>query len=178
MSHAEIDDLLLERRRVRLCLGAEHEPLRGRRIHSVRFDRKVLVVAVLVAGAALYVNIAEQPARLGLDDQSLLSEWKPSYKRGLAMQAPLAIAGCLFGLIAWWQTKELSFLIGAIAMIANWPWTLLGIMPTNNALMATEVATAGPRSRALVVKWGTLHAVRTVLAIAATAVFFWADVSN
>ncbi len=93
-----------------------------------------LIVAALFAGAALYVNIAEQPARLGLDDQSLLSEWKPSYKRGFAMQAPLAIAGCLFGLIAWWQTKELSFLIGAIAMIANWPWTLLGIMPTNNAM--------------------------------------------
>jgi hypothetical protein len=136
-----------------------------------------LIAAALFTGAAFYVNIAEQPARLGLDDQSLLSEWKRSYKRGFAMQAPLAIAGCLFGLIAWWQTKELGFLIGAIAMIANWPWTLLGIMPTNNALMATKVAAAGPQSRALVVKWGTLHAVRTVLGIVAV-VFFWAGVSN
>jgi hypothetical protein len=137
-----------------------------------------LIAASLFTGAAFYVNIAEQPARLGLDDQSLLSEWKSSYKRGFAMQAPLAIAGCLFGFIAWWQTKELGFLIGAIAMIANWPWTLLGIMPTNNALMATEVAAAGPQSRALVVRWGTLHAVRTALGIVATVVFFWAEVSN
>jgi hypothetical protein len=136
-----------------------------------------LIAAALFTGAAFYVNIAEQPARLGLDDQSLLSEWKRSYKRGFAMQAPLAIAGCLFGLIAWWQTKELGFLIGASAMIANWPWTLLGIMPTNNALMATKVAAAGPQSKALVVKWGTLHAVRTVLGIVAV-VFFWAGVSN
>jgi hypothetical protein len=83
----------------------------------------------------------------------------------------------LFGLIAWWQTKELGFLIGAIAMIANWPWTLLGIMPTNNALMATQVAAAGPQTRALIIKWGTLHAVRTVLGIVAV-IFFWADVSN
>jgi hypothetical protein len=137
-----------------------------------------LIAAALFMEAAFYVSIAEQPARLGLDDQSLLSEWKPSYKRGFAMQAPLAIAGCLFGFIAWWQTKELGFLIGAIAMIANWPWTLLGIMPTNNALMATEVAAAGPQSRALVVRWGTLHAVRTVLGIVATVAFFWARVSN
>ena len=137
-----------------------------------------LIAAALFTGAAFYVSIAEQPARLGLDDQSLLSEWKPSYKRGFAMQAPLAIAGCLFGFIAWWQMKELGFLIGAIAMIANWPWTLLGIMPTNNALMATEVAAAGPQTRASVVKWGTLHAVRTVLGIVATVAFFGAGVSN
>ena len=135
-----------------------------------------LIVAALFSGAAFYINIAEQPARLGLDDQSLLSEWKSSYKRGFAMQAPLAIAGCLFGLSAWWQVKELGFLIGAIAMIANWPWTILGIMPTNNALLATEVAAAGPKSRALVVKWGRLHAVRTVLGVVATVVFFRAGV--
>ena len=137
-----------------------------------------LIVAALFAGAALYVNIAEQPARLGLDDQSLLSEWKPSYKRGFAMQAPLAIAGCLFGLIAWWQTKELSFLIGAIAMIANWPWTLLGIMPTNNALMAIDPADTTPQTRALIVKWGTLHAVRSVLGSLATIAFLLGCVSN
>jgi hypothetical protein len=137
-----------------------------------------LIAAALFTGAAFYINIAEQPARLGLDEQSLLSEWKRSYKRGFAMQAPLAIAGGLFGFIAWWQTKEPGFLIGAIAMIANWPWTLLGIMPTNNALMATEVAAAGPQTRASVVKWGTLHAVRTVLGIVATVAFFGAGVSN
>jgi hypothetical protein len=45
MSPAEIDDLFFERCRARLCLGAQHEALRGHRIHSVRFDRKVVVVA-------------------------------------------------------------------------------------------------------------------------------------
>ena len=60
-----------------------------------------LVTAAVFAGAALYINVVEQPARLGREHQSLLTEWKPAYKRGTAMQAPLAVVGFLLGLAAW-----------------------------------------------------------------------------
>ena len=136
-----------------------------------------LVVAALFAGAAFYVGFAEQPARLQLDDRSLLVEWKPSYKRGFAMQAPLAVIGFLLGLLAWWQTGAWLWLIGAVVLIANWPYTLLGMMPTNNRLMAAGPTKAGPESRALIETWARLHAVRTMLGVVAAILFLWASLS-
>lgn len=133
-----------------------------------------LVVASLFTGAAFYVNFAEQPARLRLDDRALLTEWKPSYKRGFAMQASLAMLAFFLGAIAWWQTGTLAFLIGALLTLATWPWTLLVIMPPNNALLATDLAKAGPKTRALIVKWNWLHAVRTLLGALATISFLFA----
>jgi hypothetical protein len=133
-----------------------------------------LVAAAIFTGAALYVNFVEQPARLHLDDRALLTEWKPAYRRGTAMQAPLALLGCLLGLIAWWQARHPGFLIGAMVMLLPWPWTLIGIKPTNDALQATEFDQAGPQTRALILKWGSLHSVRTTLGALATLAFLWA----
>ena len=64
-----------------------------------------LIAGALFTGAALYVSACEQPARLHLEDGALLTQWKPAYKRGIAMQAPLALVGALLGVIAWWQTR-------------------------------------------------------------------------
>ncbi len=132
-----------------------------------------LVVAAAFTGAAFYINFAEQPARLGLDDGALLAEWKPSYKSGFAMQATLAVFGLLLGVMAWWQTRQTGFLLAGLVLVANWPFTLLVIMPVNNRLMAIPAAEAGPRSRAMIEHWGRLHAVRTMLGAAATLLFLW-----
>ena len=130
-----------------------------------------LAVASVFAGAAFYINFAEQPARLQLDDKALLTEWKPAYKRGFIMQATLAILGFILGAIAWWLTGRLAFLAGAVLMLASWPWTLFAIMPTNKTLMATDPAKAGPKTRALVIKWNRLHLVRTALGALAVLAF-------
>ncbi|MDQ6435449.1 DUF1772 domain-containing protein [Mesorhizobium sp. LHD-90] len=134
-----------------------------------------LIIAAVFFGAAIYINAAEHPARLELDDRSVLTQWKPAYKRGFAMQASLAIAGFLLGLLAWWQTGLWLWLAGAIVLVANWPYTMIGIMPTNSRLMATDLDRAGPESRALLQKWARLHAVRTALGFLATVIFLTAS---
>ncbi len=133
-----------------------------------------LAIAAIFFGAALYINVAEQPARLMLDDRALLAEWKPSYKRGFAMQATLAVLGFALGTAEWWRTGEVLWLLGAVVLVLNWPYTLLGIMPTNHALNDIPLGQAGAHARALIVKWGGLHAVRTVLGGISTAIFLWA----
>jgi hypothetical protein len=135
-----------------------------------------LVTAALFTGAAIYVNVAEQPSRLELDDRALLMEWKPAYKRGFAMQAPLAMIGFLLGALAAWQTGDWWWLAGGLVLVANWPFTIFAIMPTNNRLMAMEPAT--PEVRSLVTKWGQLHAVRSALGIAAVLIFLKASLGS
>src|ERR1700752_5115638 len=99
--------------------------------------------AAFFTGAAIYVSVCEQPARLQLDDRALLIEWKPSYKHGAAMQAPLALVGAALGFAAWWQGDDWAWPAGAIVIISAWPYTLLVIKPTNDRLLATNPADAG-----------------------------------
>ncbi|MGH6932678.1 MAG: DUF1772 domain-containing protein [Dongiaceae bacterium] len=133
-----------------------------------------LATAAAFAGAACYINLAEQPARLGLDDKNLLAQWKPSYARGFIMQASLAIVAGVLGLAAGWQAQDWRWIVGAVLILANWPYTVLGIFPTNHKLNAIAADAADATSRALIKTWGWLHGVRTVLGIAATLAYLWA----
>jgi hypothetical protein len=151
----------------------EHGLIEGR--IRVLVGQLALIAAALSTGAAVYVNVAEQPARLALDDRASLAEWKPAYKRGFAMQASLAIIGFLLGVIATRAGMDLRWLTGALLMLANWPFTLIFMLPTNKLLLEIAPQNAGPKSRELIEKWGRLHAVRSGLGATATALFLWAS---
>jgi hypothetical protein len=133
-----------------------------------------LATASAFAGAACFISLAEQPARLRLDDRSLLAQWKPSYERGRPMQAGLAVVSGLLGLLTAWQTGDWRWIIGAVLILANWPYTLLFILPVNKKLEAIAPQAASGTSRALIESWGRMHAVRTGLGLASALAYLWA----
>ena len=137
-----------------------------------------LMVASAFTGAAFYVNLAEQPARLSLDDRGLLAEWKLSYRRGFAMQATLALLGFLLGTWAWQITGKTAFIAGALVLFANWPWTIFGMLRINRKLMATAAENAGPETRRLLQKWNCLHGVRTLLGFLSALAFLYGITSK
>ena len=135
-----------------------------------------LVTAAAFTGAAIYVSVAEQPARLVLDDRALLAQWKPSYAHGALMQASLALVSTVFGLLAFWMTRDWRWLVGALLILANWPYTLVVILPVNKRLNATPLEAASAQTRDMIKTWGSLHAGRSALGLAATAAYLWAMV--
>jgi hypothetical protein len=141
---------------------------------SMLVGQLAFAIAAAFTGAAVYINVAEQPARLQLDDRSLLLEWKVAYKRGYVMQASLAVLGGAFGLVAYSSASDWRWLVGAIVLLANWPYTLFVIAPTNNRLMETPPDAATDETRRMLERWGGLHAGRSALGLVATLMFLWA----
>ena len=127
--------------------------------------------AALFAGAALYINVVEHPARMGLETSLAAAQWAPSYKRATWLQAPLAILSFLCGIAIWLMGAGVAWLVGALLIGAVVPFTFGIIMPTNHQLLAPGRNLASPGTRELLVRWGRLHAVRTMLSVAATIVY-------
>jgi hypothetical protein len=136
-----------------------------------------LVTAAIFTGAAIYINIAEQRARLQLEPAALLAQWKPSYARGLVMQSSLVIVSAALGVLVYFGTWDWRWLFGVVPILANWPYTLGVIFPVNKRLAATPLGSANAETRGLVEAWGKLHAVRSVLGVGATLVYLWATLN-
>jgi hypothetical protein len=125
------------------------------------------IAAALFAGAAIYINVAEQPARLSLPDGPMLAQWQASYPRAATMRASLAVIGGVLAIASYAVLGNWRWLLAALLMLANCPYTLVVIKPINDALHGMQASTAGGDARRLIETWGTLHAGRSALGAAA-----------
>lgn len=136
-----------------------------------------LMIAAAFTSAAFYINFVEHPARMKLPIGAALTQWKPAYKAGFAMQATLAVLGGAAALGAAWLNGDVRWMIGGVLLIVNWPYTLIVILPLNNKLMTIAPESAGDETRAMLDRWNALHAGRTALGALAAVVLSWAALS-
>jgi hypothetical protein len=133
-----------------------------------------VLATTIFAGAALYINLVEHPARMGCSTELAATQWVPSYRRATLMQAPLAVIGAVNGIAAWWVGSGLSWLLGAILILAVVPYTLIVIEPTTNKpLLEPGRDPRSAETRDLLIRWGRLHAIRSLLGLVASLLFIW-----
>ncbi len=94
------------------------------------------------------------------------------------MQAILALAATVAGIGAWFMDARLAWLLGALLIFMVVPFTLIAIRPTNKQLLDPTLDRTSQRARQLLQRWGKLHAVRSILALAAAVVFLSSGLSN
>jgi hypothetical protein len=129
------------------------------------------IAAGLFAGAAIYINAVEHPARVSCGTELAIQEFRPSYHRAAVMQASLAIVGGVCGLIAGWQQRDSIIAIGALLLAGVVPFTLAIVAPINKQLLDQTLDPRGPRATFLLRRWAYLHGVRSVMSAAAFCAF-------
>ena len=77
---------------------------------------------------------------------------------------------------SWWMSGNGLWLLGALAMIAPWPWTLLAIMPINHTLESLDpTREGGTQSRAVADVGQAARRVGSALGVAATLIYLAAS---
>ena len=129
--------------------------------------------ACAFVGAALYVNVVEQPARLALDARSIVREWVPSNRRGFVMLAVLAIVSAFSGYADYIRTGDVRWLIGGTIILASWPYAYFVMTPVNILLYAARREAPATAIRELMRDWGLLEWGQTAIGLAAAFTFAW-----
>ena len=135
----------------------------------------VQVIAVLsctiFAGAAIYINLVEHPARMDCGTKIAATVWAPSYHRATMMQAPLAIVSFLAGTTVWILGGSVTWFVGALLIGLVVPVTFLIIMPTNEQLLIPSRNLESNETHALLNRWAKFHGIRSILSLIASIIY-------
>src|SRR5260370_2686252 len=120
----------------------------------------------LFAGAALYLNLVEHPARMECGTELAATEFPPSYRRATVLQVSLALIGALCGTLAWLRDGSLGWLIAACLLLSVIPFTLIFILPANNQLLDASLVRRAVKAHLLLTCWNRLQSVRSIVPFA------------
>jgi hypothetical protein len=124
-------------------------------------------------GAALYINIVEQPSRLLLDARSIVREWMWSNRRGFVMLAVLAIVSAFLGYADYIRSGDVRWLIGGTIILSSFPYAYFVITPVNILLYGARRNVPSSTIRELMRDWGLLEWGQTAIGLAACCMYGW-----
>jgi hypothetical protein len=133
-----------------------------------------LAVASAFLGAALYITVVEQPARLRLGARSMVREWALSNRRGFILLSSLAIISAILAYVDFARTGDVRWIIGGTVILASWPYAYFVVVPVNIWLCAIPADAARSATRELMRDWGLLEWGQTAIGFGACCVFAWA----
>jgi hypothetical protein len=133
-----------------------------------------LAVASAFLGAALYINVVEQPARLRLGARSMVREWALSNRRGFILLSSFAIISAILAYVDFARTGDVRWIIGGTVILASWPYAYFVVVPVNIWLCAIPADAARSATRELMRDWGLLEWGQTAIGFGACCVFAWA----
>jgi hypothetical protein len=125
-------------------------------------------------GAAIYIGLVEQPARLALGPRAMLREWMLSNRRGTPVLSVMAVASAILGFIQFKANGDVRWIIGGVTILASLPYAYFVMMPVNVWLFAIAPGKAVSPARKLVRDWGLLEWGHAVIGLAAVGAFTWA----
>ena len=131
---------------------------------------------MIFAGAAIYINIAEHPARLECGTELAATVFPPSYNKASVMQAALALVSTISACGVWYLGGTTLWLVGALLIFAVVPFTI--IMPTNLKLKSPDLDKTAESTQAMLELWGKLHFVRSVASLIASGIFLYIVVTT
>jgi hypothetical protein len=81
--------------------------------------------------------------------------------------------GLLASFVAWLAGASFWWLIAGMLLGSVIPFTLIVILPTNQRLLSPELDRRSAEAERLLARWGSLHAVRSVLSGLALLLFLY-----
>jgi Domain of unknown function (DUF1772) len=125
-------------------------------------------------GAAVYIGLVEQPARLALGTRAMMREWMPSNRRGTLMLSVLAAVSAILASIQFKTNGDIRWIIGGAVILASWPYAYVVMTPVNIWLSAIAPGRPVSLARRLMRDWGLLEWGQALIGVVAAGVFAWA----
>jgi len=155
-------------------------------ILALLLDQMAIMATSLFCGAAVYVSLVEQPARMQVPLREAARQFGKSYPRAALLQPIYIATSCAASatrslttfpsVTLHRQSKAMqqAHLVNLVMMGGCLMWTLVSMLPGNKALLAAEREPI-PRVKQLLQTWGWKHNLRSVASAAALFVLLAAS---